>query len=169
MELLRGLAILFGAAFAVGTLAALRFRKRQGWLSGAAIVVLGSWPLWIMLSQATTCTMGDDDSWAVTLALCSILAGGAAPLLAASGATWRNHRAMVPLLTLAPLLFYVSHMLETGLGEHSLCGSVYTLYPSSRVLSQLFYPVMWGYGLLLSALAFLPLLRQRPTSAPPAP
>ena len=168
MELLRGLAILFGAAFAVGALAALLFRERPGWLSGAAIVVLASWPLWVMMSQATTCTMGDDDSWAVTLALCSILAGGAVPLLAASGAAWRNHRAMVPLLTLAPLLFYVSHMLETGFGEHSLCGPEYTLYAASRPLALAFYPVMWGYGFLLSALAFLPFLRQRPPSAPPA-
>ena len=171
MELLSSLGVVFGGAFALGAVVAWLFRKRPGWLSIASIVVLASWPLWTMLSQATTCTMGDDDSWETTLALCALLAGLATPMLAASGETWRRHRAAVPFLTLAPLLFFVSHMLETGFGAHHLCGPAYDgnfaygTYSVDR--ARLFYPVMWGAGLFLTALAFVPLFRQRLSPSPP--
>ena len=146
-----------------------RRERRRNWavffgVTGTFSLVL--WPLLVALSFATTCTMGDDGSWATTLALCTILSALSLPslLLAAWLGDRSQMRWLVPVVTIGPLLLVVGHMMETGFGTHHLCGPYQDSaleYGNSRWLSAWYYPIMWSYALLLSATAVAPLIARR--------
>ncbi|MEM1055620.1 MAG: hypothetical protein AAGI52_08830 [Bacteroidota bacterium] len=143
-------------------------RRRPDARVAMAVGVLCLWPVIVLLANATTCTGGDDDSWWVTLWLGSFFAGLAIPPM-----RWRPVRSRawlaVPVLTVVPLLFYVDHMIQTGLGAHHLCGPEYDgslTYGTSQLKATIYYPMMWGYGLLLSTLAILAFVHGRPRHTP---
>ena len=146
-----------------------REERRRNWavffgVAGTFSLVL--WPPLVALSFATTCTMGDDDSWAATLALCTLLSALALPSLLLSA--WLGDRSrmrwLVPVVTIGPLLLALGHAFDTGLGAHHLCGDYQDgalEYGRSRWLATWYYPIMWSYALLLSAAATAPLIAKQ--------
>lgn len=131
-------------------------------LLGLAVALTWLWPLLMALSFQTTCTMGDDDSFAGTLLLCTLITVVALPLLLlnAGGASPRRMRLSVPVVTLVPLLFTLDHALATGIGAHHLCGPEYDSYIVEGGARNYYYPLMWAYALALSVAAAWPWVRK---------
>ena len=130
-------------------------------LLGLAVALTWLWPLLMALSFQTTCTMGDDDSFAGTLLLCTIITVVALPLLLlnAGSAPPRRLRLSVPVVTLVPLLLTLDHALATGFGAHHLCGPEYDSYITDGARNY-YYPLMWAYALALSTAAAWPWVRK---------
>ena len=139
-------------------------------VSNAGVFLTWPWPLFVSLSFATTCTGGDSDSWATTLAICVLLSALAFPLLAISAlrSPRSGVRLTVPFATLGPLALVVGHAFETGFGAQALCGAEYNAldYGDNLWYARWYYPSMWGLATALSVAALWPWFRNSPESSP---
>ena len=134
---------------------------RESGLPVLGAIATWPWPLLVALSFATTCTMGDDDSWMSTLLLCTAITAIALPplLFSTHQRSVRWIRLSVPVATLIPLVLTLGHAADTALGGHHLCGQEFDQYRSAgdEWPFRFYYPIMWGEALALTVAATWPL------------
>lgn len=130
---------------------------------GFALALTWLWPLLVALSFQTTCTMGDDDSFALTLFLCTAITVVALPILmlTVGNRPPSRFRLSAPVVTIVPLLLTLNHALAVGFGTHSLCGPEYDSYVLECGARNYYYQIMWTYAIALSGAAMWPWIRRQ--------
>lgn len=154
-----GVILLLGTAVVVVS----RRKGATDVLNLVGVSVTLPWWLWVAFAGVGHCPQGDPETWTIGHLLNAFQFWLALPLLLGS-LDQRRWRWTVPLAVITPLLVEIADARRVIFGGEHLCGSYRGAPDYTEFWATQYYPAMWTYALVLSAVALLPYLRR---SAPP--